>query len=148
MSGAVLLLAVHAAATLAMVGLIWFVQVVHYPLFGSVGSGAFAEYEERHMRRTTWVVAPLMFAELGSAAVIAVAPPTGVSSPAAWAGLALVAVVWASTAFLQVPCHTRLRAGLDLSVVRRLTAGNWLRTGAWTARGALALWMLTEGASA
>ena len=33
----VLLLLLHAAATLFMTGLIWFVQVVHYPLFARVG---------------------------------------------------------------------------------------------------------------
>ncbi|MFY0528690.1 hypothetical protein ACN28I_37835 [Archangium gephyra] len=31
-----LVLLAHAAATLFMVGLIWFVQVVHYPLFSRV----------------------------------------------------------------------------------------------------------------
>ena len=34
----------HAAATLFMVGLIWFVQVVHYPLFARVGPDAFVPY--------------------------------------------------------------------------------------------------------
>ena len=32
------LLAAHAAATWALVGLIWTVQVVHYPLFALVGA--------------------------------------------------------------------------------------------------------------
>ncbi|MCK6525129.1 hypothetical protein L6R49_27300, partial [Myxococcota bacterium] len=32
-----LLLLIHAAATWFMVGLIWFVQIVHYPLFSAVG---------------------------------------------------------------------------------------------------------------
>lgn len=31
------LLLVHAAVTLYMTGVIWFVQVVHYPLFSCVG---------------------------------------------------------------------------------------------------------------
>ncbi len=31
------LLFVHAAMTLFMVGVIWFVQIVHYPLFRGVG---------------------------------------------------------------------------------------------------------------
>ena len=49
----------HAASTLSMVGLIWFVQVVHYPLFARVEQG-FIAYEQIHQQRTTWVVAPLM----------------------------------------------------------------------------------------
>src|SRR5918998_3799546 len=32
-------LLVHLAATLVMVGVIWFVQIVHYPPFSRVGSG-------------------------------------------------------------------------------------------------------------
>lgn len=35
------LLYLHAGATLFMTGLIWFVQVVHYPLFLRVGEGNF-----------------------------------------------------------------------------------------------------------
>ena len=34
-----LLLLLHAGATFFMCGLIWFVQIVHYPLFAQVGSG-------------------------------------------------------------------------------------------------------------
>ena len=37
-----LMLLTNAFATLAMVGLIWFVQVVHYPLFAKVGNSCFA----------------------------------------------------------------------------------------------------------
>jgi len=37
------LLSIHLFATAGMVGLIWFVQVVHYPLFSRVGAVGFAE---------------------------------------------------------------------------------------------------------
>lgn len=137
----VLLLA-HAAATWAMVGLIWFVQVVHYPLFAAVGTAESRDYARLHQRRTTFVVGPPMLVELATAAWIAWRLPAGVSPALAWSGLALVAVVWASTHRLQVPEHARLLAGRDDAVIRRLVRGNWLRTAAWTARGAIALAML------
>ena len=38
------------ASTLFMTGLIWFVQVVHYPLFDRVESGAFRRYHADHTR--------------------------------------------------------------------------------------------------
>ena len=41
------------ASTLYMTGLIWFVQVVHYPLLGAVGGSEFSAYEQRHMSLTT-----------------------------------------------------------------------------------------------
>ena len=136
------LLAAHLAATAAMTGLIWFVQLVHYPLFSRVGEPGFAEYEREHQRRTTWVVAPLMLAELGTSAAIAVRTPPGVSPSLAYAGLGLVVVLWLLTAFVQVPLHNALGRRYEPRLTRSLVASNWLRTGAWTARTGIALVML------
>ena len=60
-------LLLQVAATLCMVGLIWFVQIVHYPLLAQVGRDGFRRYEMDHQRLTTWVVAPLMLTELTTA---------------------------------------------------------------------------------
>ena len=58
------------ASTLYMTGLIWFVQIVHYPLLGAVGGSEFSAYEQRHMSLTTWVVAPTMLVEAGTALLL------------------------------------------------------------------------------
>jgi hypothetical protein len=131
----------HAAATLSMAGLIWFVQVVHYPLLAAVGPERFPEYTRRHADRTRWVVAPPMLVE-GVTAVWLVARPAAVPGWAAWLGLGLAAVNWVSTAAVQIPCHTRLARGFDRAVHRRLVRTNWVRTAAWTARGVLAVWVV------
>ncbi len=142
-----MLLAAHAAATLTMVGLIWFVQVVHYPLFALATERRFTVFAEAHQRRTGWVVMPLMLVEAGTALVLALAPPPGISRGLAVVGVALLAVIWLSTAFLQVPCHRLLSAGRDEAVIRRLVRSNWIRTVAWTARGGLVLWMWVEAST-
>jgi hypothetical protein len=129
------LLMVHTAATLYMAGVIWFVQIVHYPLFSRVGQPGFSEYEREHVRRTGRVVAGPMLAELASAmAVVWV-----VGGTLAWIGLALVGVIWMSTWIWQVPAHRRLEAGFDAAAHRRLTRTNWVRAAAWTARSVIAL---------
>jgi hypothetical protein len=138
------LLLVQLGSTLAMVGVIWIVQVVHYPLFAAVGEAAFADYEAAHTRLITWVVAPLMLAEAGSTLGMALLPDgVGASTIAPgwerWTGVALLGVIWGSTALLQVPQHTRLAQGFDLDAHRWLVLTNWLRTGAWTLRGGLVL---------
>ena len=53
----------HLAATLIMVGVIWFVQVVHYPLFSRVGPEKFSLYTEAHPRLATYVVGPPLLVE-------------------------------------------------------------------------------------
>lgn len=130
---------VHVAATAVMIGVIWFVQVVHYPLMALVGRDGYPAYQAAHARRTTWVVAPPMLLELGTGAWLVLRPSSFFPASAAWMGLALLAIVWLSTFFLQVPEHGRLERGFDPAVHRRLVRGNWVRTIAWTLRGVLAV---------
>jgi hypothetical protein len=132
----------HVASTVYMVGLIWFVQVVHYPLMGAIGNTEFSAYEQRHMSLTTWVVGPPMLVEAATAVLLFWFRPTGVSIWFVWAGVILLAIIWLSTAFLQVPCHETLSKGIDAAVHRRLVLTNWIRTVAWSLRGLLALWMI------
>ena len=120
----------HSVSTIAMCAIIWFVQLVHYPLFARVGSDSFRAYEAEHVRRITWIVAPLMLIELASSAWLVFDDP----NTAKIAGLALVGVIWASTLLLQVPLHSRLSKGFDAKLARRLVRSNWVRTLAWSAR--------------
>ena len=134
-------LVAHVAATWALVGLIWTIHVVHYPLFASVGSG-FRAYHESHMHRITFVVGPLMLAELVTAFALWMSPPVG-TDPRLWlAGLVLLGVVWLETALFAVPQHGRLETGFDQGTHRALMAGNLVRTLAWTGRGLLVGWIL------
>ena len=139
-----LLIAIHAASTFYMTGLIWFVQGVHYPLFAGVGEDGFPSYATRHASRTTLVVGPPMLAELGTAiALLSMAPASG---PTAlyMAGLVLLAVIWITTALVQVPQHDRLQQGFDARIVRALVNRNWIRTVAWSLRSGLVLWLMVR----
>ncbi|MBL8795371.1 MAG: hypothetical protein JNM56_15815 [Planctomycetia bacterium] len=137
-----LLLLAQAAATLFMVGLIWMVQVVHYPLFDRVERNDFARFEADHQRLTTWVVAPPMLVELLTAVWLLGQRPHEVPAWSAWLGVVLVAVIWLSTIFAQVPQHNVLAHGFDEAAYRILVGTNWLRTVAWSVRGVLVLGML------
>jgi len=138
------LLLAHAAATLFMVGVIWFVQLVHYSLFARVGRPGFAAYSGSHTRLTGLVVGPPMLLEAATAVALVVWSPPGVSVPLVWAGLILVAGIWLSTAFLQSPRHTTLGRGFDPSAHRFLVTSNWLRTVLWSLRGLVVLCILSE----
>ncbi len=133
------MLIVQTLTTLFMTGLIWFVQIVHYPLMGRVGGDAFGRYEAAHTRLTTWVVGPPMLAEGVTAIMILVRRPAWLPAWQAWTGLALLALIWISTAALQVPAHRRLAGGFDPAAHRRLVSTNWIRVVAWSLRAALVL---------
>jgi hypothetical protein len=134
-------------ATLYMTGLIWFVQLVHYPMLGDVPRDAFVAFERTHQARTQWAVGPMMLVELVTALAMLVATPAGVPAWAPIAGLVLLAIVDGSTAFYFGPLHARLAEGFDESLHRDLVRWNWLRTAGWTARGVLLLWMASRAYS-
>ncbi|MEM9556226.1 MAG: hypothetical protein AAGC60_18355 [Acidobacteriota bacterium] len=136
------LVVLHAATTFLLVGLIWTVQVVQYPLFAQVGADQFVSYHAGHSARISLLVVPLMLVELVTACLLLVRRPAELSAGALWLGLALLSVVWLSTFALQVPRHGILGGGFDAAAHRTLVATNWLRTAAWSGRGLVVVWQL------
>lgn len=135
-------LLINLAATWYMVGLIWFVQLVHYAQFCMVGDAQFMPYHHRHTKFTTLAVGPAMLAEAASAVAMASLVPAGVPAWPVWVGVALVAVLWVSTALVQVPQHNVLAGGFDARACGILCRTNWVRTVGWTARGVLVGWVM------
>tara|TARA_B100001175_G_C19462168_1_gene617118 strand:- start:242 stop:649 length:408 start_codon:yes stop_codon:yes gene_type:complete len=127
----------HLVATVFMVGLIWFVQVVHYPLFDRISGDASIQYAAEHQRRTAWVVGLPMLVEGITTLWLFFDPINGRLLPLL-GGLVLMKI-HLSTIFLQVPLHKKLSQGYEREVVRKLVATNWVRTIGWTIRAAIAL---------
>lgn len=134
-------LVAHLAGTAIMVGFIWTIQLLSYPMMAAVPEHAFVDYEAAHARRVTWLLALIAPLEVVAAAGVALF----VDDVPAWlsvgAGAVLVAI-WVSTALFFAPLHGRLGDGFDPLLHRRLVSTNWLRTIAWTARGAAAIAMI------
>lgn len=128
-------LVVSTGAAWAMVGLIWMVQVVHYPMLADYSALAPAAATLDHQKRITWVVGPLMAAEGVTALILLFDRPASMSDWSAWIAAGLLGVALLSTVLVQVPLHTRLAERHDADAARRLIASNWVRTAAWTARG-------------
>lgn len=129
----------HLSSTLVMLGIIWFVQVVHYPLMAVVDPGSFTAYERAHQQLTTRVVAAPMLIEACSAAALLFSLPAARRSPLFLLACGLLVLIWISTACWQVPLHQRLGDGYDRKAIHRLVDTNWLRTICWSARGILLL---------
>lgn len=141
-----LLLLLNTAATLLMTGLIWFVQIVHYPLFRQIPRERCVSYVRLHGKMTSLVVIPVMLTELVTSILLVLYRPPGLSLLAVSAGLALVLLIWASTFLLQVPCHQRLSRDYDEATINMLVRSNWARTILWSLRSLLVLWMVNQAA--
>jgi hypothetical protein len=137
------LLLANAAATLYMVGLTWFVQVVHYPLFPLIGREDFPEYHRIHSSRTTWAVLPPMAIELLTSFALLLDPPGG-EDVLVVAGAVLALSTWLLTAAAAAAHASIGRDGLAPNPVKRLMVAGWMRTLAWSAHGLVVVLLLAS----
>jgi hypothetical protein len=128
-------LVVSAVATWAMVGLIWLIQIVHYPMLAQYSQALPVEASMDHAHRITPLVGPLMAIEGVTALALMAAPPSGASWILMWVAGALLGIALLSTLIFSVPQHRAQAQGYDEDAAQRLVRTNWYRTIAWTARG-------------
>jgi len=121
----------------SLLTLILLIQLLHYPSFSYYDSTTFAQAMQFHQQRISWVVIPLMLAELAVCLWLVIER----GGLLAWGGLTMVGLIWLVTYTQQVPAHQKLLEGKNEELILRLTKGNWLRTGLWTLKLAIAVMM-------
>jgi len=131
------ILLIHLLSTFALTGLIWTVQLVHYPMFLRLDRTTFTQAMVEHQRRITWIVLPLMLAEVCTTVLLLINRPVWIPAHELYFAAFLVVVIWVSTLTLQMPCHQKLLKGQDPKAIDRLVTGNWIRTVAWSMRSLL-----------
>ena len=131
-------LLVALASTWAMTGLIWVIQVVHYPIFDSIDPGdaghGWVQFANRHTRSISFVVGPLMLAEGITGIWLVIDPPADTSRLLPLIALGLMAIAYGVTAFVSAPLHGRMSEHFDAGLHQRLVSTNWVRTAAWSTR--------------
>ena len=130
-------------ATLFSVGIIWFMQILEYPLFAYVGVEAFPGFHAQHNRRLPGVVFVPMLVAFAATLALLFVRPSAVLGWLVWLGVLLVGVVLVSSFTLLIPRHMRLtNEGYSLKIIRELVRLNWIRTIAWTLHALVLLVML------
>lgn len=123
----------------SLVTLIWLVQLIIYPSFRAIAPEVFPTFHADYSTKISFVVVPLMFAQVFLVVWQVWQTPNASSFLAA----GLVVTAWVATFALAVPCHQQLGLlGHDPDVIDRLVRVNWIRTAAWTATLGVSLWEL------
>lgn len=127
--------------TWMMVGMIWFIQIVHYPLYKKIKEG-FVEYERSHIRKASMLIGPFMLVEAISAIILLKMVPEGVLAKFAASNLILLILIWFSTSLLQISQHQKLRVRFSKKILQGLIRSNWIRTLLWTTKGCVMVVMI------
>ncbi len=137
-----LVLLIHAASTLLLLGSFWFVALVHYPLIASLHGAAFAHAQKFHYEKTMPLASAFLLIEATTGLALLAFHPASLPRGAFFGGFFLLLLGHYLTWGRCVPCHNKLTKQRESSVLGDLSHAHWYRTGIWSARGVLVLWLL------
>lgn len=139
-----LLLLLWSALVFWVLGQIWLVQIVIYPLFAKVGE---AEYTAYHGFYTSRIPLPIILPGFASFLLPAVLAFFGPAVPG-WMSAANIAtgvIGLLVTVLLEIPRHNRLeRDGKNNVTIAELIRFNWPRTASITAQAVVTFAMLVH----
>jgi hypothetical protein len=124
------------AGTLYMTGVVWFAQLVHYPLLDRGRSEGYLAFALAYQRRTMWVVIPGLSCEIvGTLGLVWFWP-----SLQSWVGLGLLVAIWTLTCAVLIPKHLLLKQRYSRDDHLALVRYNLPRSFLWTSRSAVLIW--------
>ena len=137
-----IILKIHFASTFYLLGMIYIIQVIHYPVLALIGKDEFVECHAKHVNQTTFVIAIPMIIEFITMLLLLLSSPVFRNDPAFIFASVMIILIWCVTFFISVPLHNILATGYDQKAWKTLLKTNWIRTGAWSIRAALLFYLL------
>jgi hypothetical protein len=125
-----------------MMGIIWLVQIIHYPLFKLVGPENWSKYHSQHIKLTSMVIAGPMILELLSLAILFYLSPSYLNNNLMITSALLLIIIWVTTFFVSVPAHNQLAIKFNEKSWKKLVQTNWIRTISWTLKSFILLYLL------
>ena len=135
------LFVIHLVSTSFMVGVIWIVQLVHYPTFLFIDEQKSYDFQKFHMSRISYIVMPAMTTELFSGIYIYIYSNMAIDSNLFLLALTILIINWIITALVFVKMHNKLLINYKIEIISLLVKWNWLRTLLWSVRLILLLRM-------
>ncbi len=126
------LFTVHLIFTSVMVGVIWLVQVVHYPSFNFIDKKFYSDFQNFHIKKISFVVVPVMSLELVSGLVLIFLDHR--QSTPSLISFGILILIWIITGLFFAKAHQDLTAGYNREIVERIIKLNWIRTLLWSIR--------------
>ncbi len=138
----ILAFVIHVYACTFMTGVIWIIQLVHYPMFKDLELSTFNHAMKRHQKGMSKVVLAIMLIELFSGVAL-ITLMKGINL-AVIINLLILVVIWVITFLVSVPCHSRLLVTKSSDTINRLVLTNWPRTLLWSGRSLCLMYFLTS----
>ena len=136
----------HLLLCIGVTAILWFMQIVHYPLLPYVDAGKWTQFSEKRRMFTTMVIYPLMaFEALTGIALILIATQSKTYGLLATSIVLLIALLIYTLAYLN-PQFKKINSPDDVANQQRFLKLHWVRTIGWTIRVMLFVLILAGSA--
>ena len=128
----------HLIFSAIMVGVIWVIQLVHYPSFHFIDKDIYDSFQKFHMNKISIIVIPVMILELATGFLLLIGNSKNILIIISFGILILI---WVITGLFFSDAHGKLISGYNELIVNKLVSMNWIRTALWTFKMILLLYL-------
>ncbi len=128
----------HLIFSAIMVGVIWVIQLVHYPSFHFIDKDIYDSFQKFHMNKISIIVIPVMILELVTGFLLLIGNSKNILIIISFGILILI---WGITGLFFSDAHGKLISGYNELIVNKLVSMNWIRTVLWTFKMILLLYL-------
>ena len=128
----------HLIFSAIMVGVIWVIQLVHYPSFHFIDKDIYDSFQKFHMNKISIIVIPVMILELATGFLLLIGNSKNILIIISFGILILI---WGITGLFFSDAHGKLISGYNELIVNKLVSMNWIRTVLWTFKMILLLYL-------
>ena len=124
----------HFISTSIMVGVIWIIQLVHYPTFLYIDKQKYFNFQKFHMSKVSYLVMPTMTVELISGIYMLLDSENLIENNLFLLAFSFLILNWVITGLVFVKIHNSLLIEYKMQTILLLVKLNWIRTILWSLR--------------
>lgn len=127
---------IQILTTWALLGIVWFIQLIFYPSFQNVKEG-FVHYERRNLKRTTIFLAPIFIIDLVTNVLLLLIAKKPFYVTLISIALALNILALLLTFLFQMQQHQKLSVHFSKATLQKLVRVSLIRSLLWSAKAAV-----------
>ncbi|MBT5855372.1 hypothetical protein HOH87_01895 [bacterium] len=138
---------INITTNFMMLGVIWFIQLVHLPLFSYVAGSHFSQYISIEAKRTLVLIALPMILELAATLYLLLRKSPAFNALSLKFSSILVAVIWGVAILAVLPSYGVLGEGFHTVPHNLLQLFMFVLATCWTAKAVIAIMLVSQSAS-
>jgi len=137
-------LLINLLSTILIAGILWFVQLVHYPLFNEIPAKNFINYGYYHSRKVSGIIKPLFIVDFTTLILLLILLGSNLSTNLMIVNVTIFIITIVLTQIIFIPIHQKLSKSPNSQTISQLIRLNWIRTLIWSLKVVFMLIIIYE----